>query len=35
MKNTIITAHQLVIGMTIRWPLDRDQITISDLIANS
>ncbi|WP_434529561.1 hypothetical protein [Vibrio sp. K4] len=32
---TTINAHQLMVGMTIRCPIDGDIITISDLIANS
>lgn len=32
---TTINTHQLMVGMTIRCPIDGDIITISDLIANS
>ncbi|WP_207890662.1 hypothetical protein [Vibrio sinensis] len=30
-----ITAHQLAIGMTIRCPIEKDEIIITDLIANN
>jgi hypothetical protein len=31
MQKMIVTAHQLAIGMTLRCPLEGDEITISDL----
>lgn len=35
MKQITLTAHQLAIGMTIRCPLDGNEITVSDLVAVS
>ncbi|OED65903.1 hypothetical protein A165_00895 [Vibrio tasmaniensis ZS-17] len=35
MTNRMITAHQLVVGMTIRCPIDGDEITITELHAIS
>ncbi|EGU31289.1 hypothetical protein VII00023_22939 [Vibrio ichthyoenteri ATCC 700023] len=34
-STTTITAHQLVVGMTIRCPVEGNKITITDLIAHT